>query len=114
MRTGGHRARGCGATRVLPAVGRERLGWGHTVPLPSSACAGDWQCPGPEKCCSSRCGYIQTRRVPEGGVCPVPRGCGMCLDICSLDKECPWGYKCCSNGCGHVCMRGSPAKGWSH
>uniref|UniRef100_A0A8C4TTN4 WAP domain-containing protein n=1 Tax=Falco tinnunculus TaxID=100819 RepID=A0A8C4TTN4_FALTI len=81
-------------------------------------CEADWQCPRGQSCTHTGCGHIcmdshvgEIRGCFPARMCPVPRGCGMCLDICSLDKECPWGYKCCSNGCGHVCShRPVPAR----
>jgi hypothetical protein len=42
------------------------------------------------------------------GVCPVPSGYGMCVELCSVDADCTGAQKCCSNGCGHTCQDPAP------
>ncbi|NXY77628.1 WAP protein, partial [Glareola pratincola] len=70
-----------------------------------TTCAGDWQCPGAEKCCRSRCGQVCS--APERdkpGECPKVRPRQMsepCAeeDSCTHDRDCPRQEKCCFSGC---------------
>ncbi|XP_062479763.1 keratin-associated protein 10-6-like isoform X4 [Pezoporus occidentalis] len=77
-----------------------------------TACAGDWQCPGDEKCCSSTCGHVCS--APERdkpGECPrvrprqAPEPCEEEEDSCAHDRDCPRQEKCCFSGCAMRCAR---------
>ena len=50
-----------------------------------------------------RINYVTAQEKP--GLCPKPRGAGLCVEACSGDGDCKGADKCCSNGCGHVCMK---------
>uniref|UniRef100_A0A8V5H5A9 Uncharacterized protein n=1 Tax=Melopsittacus undulatus TaxID=13146 RepID=A0A8V5H5A9_MELUD len=88
-----------------------------------TACTGDWQCPGDEKCCSSTCGHVCSVQ-PTGQGVPVPLAPshpsdkpGECPrvrprqppepceeeDSCTHDRDCPWQQKCCFSGCAMRC-----------
>ncbi|NXY91614.1 WAP protein, partial [Alcedo cyanopectus] len=68
-------------------------------------CAGDWQCPRAEKCCSSRCGPVcSAPEQDKPGECPKVRprqGPEPCAekDSCAHDRDCPRQEKCCFSGC---------------
>uniref|UniRef100_A0A8B9SSC4 WAP domain-containing protein n=1 Tax=Anas platyrhynchos TaxID=8839 RepID=A0A8B9SSC4_ANAPL len=77
-----------------------------------ASCAEDGQCPGDEKCCSSRrCGRVCL--APERdkpGQCPKVRprqAPELCTeeDACGHDRDCPRQEKCCFGGCAMRCTR---------
>uniref|UniRef100_A0A8B9VCZ3 WAP domain-containing protein n=1 Tax=Anas zonorhyncha TaxID=75864 RepID=A0A8B9VCZ3_9AVES len=77
-----------------------------------ASCAEDGQCPGDEKCCSSRrCGRVCL--APERdkpGQCPKVRprqAPELCTeeDACGHDRDCPRQEKCCFDGCAMRCTR---------
>ncbi|KGL99972.1 Whey acidic protein, partial [Charadrius vociferus] len=76
-----------------------------------TACAGDWQCPGAEKCCRSRCGHVcLAPEQDKPGECPkvrprqTPEPC-VEEDSCTHDRDCPRQEKCCFSGCAMRCAR---------
>uniref|UniRef100_A0A493TUL0 WAP domain-containing protein n=1 Tax=Anas platyrhynchos platyrhynchos TaxID=8840 RepID=A0A493TUL0_ANAPP len=83
-----------------------------TRALCQASCAEDGQCPGDEKCCSSRrCGRVCL--APERdkpGQCPkvrprqAPEPCTE-EDACGHDRDCPRQEKCCFGGCAMRCTR---------
>ncbi|XP_033097889.1 low-density lipoprotein receptor-related protein 4-like [Anneissia japonica] len=40
----------------------------------------------------------------KDGACPIPKGFGICVNVCTSDYDCTGSLKCCSNGCGRSCM----------
>ncbi|XP_040544206.1 balbiani ring protein 3 isoform X3 [Gallus gallus] len=74
-------------------------------------CAGDGQCPGDEKCCSTRCGHVCMAPEPDKpGQCPKVRPqltSEPCTeeDDCLHDRDCPRQEKCCFSGCAMRCSR---------
>lgn len=53
----------------------------------------------PGECCP-----ICPKGTNKPGICPTPKGHGICVSLCNADSDCPFDKKCCSNGCGQVCL----------
>ncbi|XP_074648115.1 uncharacterized protein LOC141903742 [Tubulanus polymorphus] len=79
-------------------------------PFDPNECAQDSDCPLPEKCCSTVCGFMtcqdRTHTVPaqRAGQCPVSNVVTICTVLegdpqCSEDNDCPSVQKCCGFGC---------------